>query len=140
MLQKFSLFGRRMASAGWGKPEIISRRASGMFLLWQEASRPGVAVAVISAPGYSGCRASEGRSGIASRHDLWRRAWLSKWAVAGGIFFWRTSAMTCHWRRRACPRRRDSEGTRPAPLLAGPVPERSNVKTALYRNVLRSSG
>jgi len=34
---------------GVGKPEIISGRASGIFLLWQEARRSGEAVVVISA-------------------------------------------------------------------------------------------
>ena len=38
-----------VASVGVGKPEIISGRASGIFLLWQEARRSGEAVVVISA-------------------------------------------------------------------------------------------
>jgi len=74
MLLKFSLFGRTVASAGFGKPEIISSRASGILLQWQEARRSDVAVGVISASGYSGCLASVVRIRIASRHILWRGA------------------------------------------------------------------
>ena len=36
--------------------------------------------------GYSCCLASVVRIRIASRHILRRGAWLSKWAVAGGIY------------------------------------------------------
>jgi len=49
---EYPIFGRTVASAGLGKPEIISRRASGIILLWRKSSRSGVAVAVISASGY----------------------------------------------------------------------------------------
>ena len=42
--------------------------------------------------------------------------------------------------QRVWTTRMDSEGTRPAMLLAGPVPERSNVKHAPYRNRPLPSG
>ena len=51
-------------------------------------------IVVISASGYSCCFASVVRSVIASCHIPCRSAWLSKSAVAGGIYFWRTSPVT----------------------------------------------
>jgi len=91
---EYPLFGLTVASAGMGKPEIFSRRTSGIFLLWHEARRSIAVVVVISASGYISWAASVVRRRIASHHVLWRGAWLSKWAIAGGIYFWRTSPMT----------------------------------------------
>jgi hypothetical protein len=78
----------RMAAA----VSLVSR----IFLLWHEARRVGVAVAVSSASGYISRMTSVVRVCIASRHISWRSALLSKWAIAGGIYFWRTSPITCY--------------------------------------------
>jgi len=48
---EYLLFGRPGASVGMGEAEIISRRASGIILLWQEAWRSGMAVVVIGTSG-----------------------------------------------------------------------------------------
>jgi hypothetical protein len=155
-------FWRPLAITLLGKPEIIAIRGSGIlllwrkswrsgetvivisvsgiFLLWHDAWRSGIAVVVISASGYSCCKRSVVRIIIAPRHTLWPESSISKWTLAESIYFWRTSAVTCHWRRRVWNARMDSEGTRPALLPAGPVPERWNVKQAFHRNRPLPSG
>ena len=97
MILGYSRFWRRMASSGLGQPEIISIRASGIFLLCRKAWWSVQPVAVSLASGYSFCLASVVRVGIGSRHILWRGASQSKMAVAGGIYFWRTSLVRYRW-------------------------------------------
>ena len=43
IILEYPFFGRTVAITGVGKREIISRRVSGIFLLWREARRFGMA-------------------------------------------------------------------------------------------------
>ena len=77
--------------------------------------------------------------GVGSRMDLAQcllaRSVALGWCVpyVVNLYSLRTSAVTCHWRGRVWNAGVGSEGTRPALLPAGPVPERPNVKHAPNR-------
>ena len=87
ILLGYSRFQRSVASAGFGKPEIISRRASGIFLLWLQSWWCRWTVVGISASGYSGSMGSVVRIDFESRQITWRESTLSKCAIAGAIYF-----------------------------------------------------
>jgi len=108
ILLEYSLIGRRVASAWLGKPEIISSRASGVFLL---AGLRGPNPHRITPYSLSGIVAFKMGS---------RRGYIFCERPAAGIAGWRGGWIECI----------ASEGTRPALLPAGPVPERWGVKAA----------
>jgi len=60
---------------------------AGIFLQWRKSWRSGMALAVNLVSGYSCCLPSVVRFRIASRNIPWRSASLSRWTIAGGIYF-----------------------------------------------------
>lgn len=60
---------------------------AGIFLQWRKSWRSGMALAVNLVSGYSCCLPSVVRFRLASQNIPWRSASLSRWTIAGGIYF-----------------------------------------------------